>query len=242
MKKWYLMIVVAFLGVMITSCSDEPTPTKEIDPNVVLAYKEGGVSKCFKFDTLENFKRKTKTSKWEIENENILGDLIYHDVIMFTDGMVLTPVQIPIYFGGTIAELRMTWDAYRKVTKCKELLYVEVPFFYDEAAERIRINQFEYDVEKMTGTELQVSELSPNELSKITLYYKLYTMPQEELDRIVKFDSEQEAYLYIVKKAKEEFGEKIDLNKIYSPNIIFDEPIIDLNDLEERILSEEYLY
>lgn len=242
MKKWYLMIVVAFLGVMITSCSDEPTPTNEIDPNVVLAYKEGGVSKCFKFDSFKIYDRDNLTSNWMLNTDDYLIDLIYNDVIMFTEGKVLTPVQIPMYFGGTIAELRMTWDAYRKITKCKELLYVEIPFSYDESTQKMRINRHEYNVEKMTATELQFNNLCAGELSKFVYHYIQYSMPQEELDRIVKFDSEQEAYLYVVKKAKEEFGEKIDLNKIYSPNIIFDEPIIDLNDLEERILSEEYLY
>lgn len=49
------------------------------------------------------------------------------------------------------------------------------------------------------------------------------------------FESEIAAYEYILQCAREKFGDTIDLNEVYSPNVIYDYNIIDLNQLEEHL-------
>lgn len=235
MKKYIFIVVTIFAMSVVCSCSDEP----EIENNVVEAYKAGDVTKNFQIESVKIFTKDNPNAKWERVDEDYMIDLVYDESILFNNGRVCTALNLHPMSDDLSGELLMVWSAYKKVTKCDNLLYTTVAFQLDQATNRMKINNWFFNVEVMTETELRINDnVYENGTRKCVYTYKLASMSQSELDKIVYFDSRKDAYLYIVKVASEYFGDTIDLNKIYSPNIIFDEPIIDLNELEERIELE----
>lgn len=235
-----IILMVSLLAMLAVSCSSDE-PKTEIDSEVVQAYRAGGVTKCFKIADLDIFIRDNSHSKWKRPDSDYVVDLIYNRSILFSNGKVCTSLNFSLGQGELIDRLSMVWEAYRKKTQCKEILYVAVPFELDESTNRMRIDDSLYNVEKMTETELRINDnVSDDDCMKIVFKYELSSISPSEVERIVTFDSRKDAYYHIVKVAREYFGDTIDLNKVYAPNIILDDPIIDLNELEDRLDAGMY--
>lgn len=241
MNKIIFMLTV-LLGLILTSCSSDE-PSIEINNEVVRSYQEGGVTRCFDCVGNDYMERDNPQSSWRpSENPPYYGAYITNERILFTKGQVWTPVDLCMYKGAVVAELAMVWDAYQQVTGNKNTLWVTTLFHLDEETRILKIGDFKYSVEKMTENELRVNtETAEGETSKWVYTYRIYDMPQSQIDNILTFDSRREAYRHIIKVAREQFGNKIDLNEIYKPYIIFDEPVIDLDKLEEMVENDEYL-
>lgn len=240
MNKIIFMLTV-LLGLVLTSCSSDE-PSIEINKEVVRSYQEGGVTRCFERIEVNYLVRDNPNSKWKPDESGTFFEYFPNKRILFAKGQVWTLVDMPMHWGSVVADLRMTWGAYQDVTGNKNTLYVTTPFHLDEENKIMMVGSYMYTVEKMTEKELRIStETEEGKTTKLVYKYRIYDMPQAEIDNILTFDSRKEAYRHIIKVAREQFGNKIDLNEIYKPNIIFDEPIIDLDKLEEMVENEEYL-
>lgn len=240
MKKWYLLLITVFLGVM-ASCSDEPKTG--IDDETIAAYEDGTAFKYFKYDKTYRFKRSNPNAGWILDNNN---DIVYgithytHNQLLFKDGKVMTPIRFHVYAPNTVQTLEEIWEEYKKQTNCRDLLYIAVPFQMNKTNGTMLVYDMPYKIETMTATNLQISQEDRDLLSKQTESYTLTSISQENLDRIVTFDSEKDALLYIIKKSKELFGNVIDLNEVHDSSIYNEAYVIDLNELEDLVCSGTY--
>lgn len=239
--KNLIFIMAALVGLVLTACSSDE-PAVEINNEVVRSYQEGGVTRCFDRVRVDIYLRDNPGSNWKSTDNEFDGFSFENDNIIFSKGQVWTPVDLSMDKGSVVANLKMTWGAYQDVTGNKNTLYVSTPFHLDEENKTMMVGFYKYNVEKMTEKELRISDVTTEEdKSKFVYTYRVYGMSQSEIDNILTFDSKKEAYRYIIKVAKAQFGDKINLNEIYKPDIIFDDPIIDLNELEEMVENEEYV-
>lgn len=234
--KTFIWIVAAILGLIVSSCtSDEPTT--EINDEVVEAYQNGGITKCFKISSSDHFKRKDVNSKWEkLTNDGIAGIYPACEMIVFTKGQVWTEVRLHPSMKKVYSTLSSVWQMYKHKTGCNEILYTATTFQFDRSKKILTIDDIQYNVEKMTENELRINDDVMNDSHyKISYLYKTHSLSASYLDRIKTFDTKKDAYYYILNVAKECFGDKIEWDKVYNNG---SKEVIDLNELE-RMLEEE---
>ena len=138
------------------------------------------------------------------------------------------------------------WYAYLKVTGKNINLYITDNFAYDSQKNKVSINNRAFDILKFEPEEIVIAYRS-------TYYggeYKnggqfvdyIYYQPAESVKidpaTDLGFDSELDAYQYILDCEHAQFGDVINLNEYYKPDITFDYPIIDLKKLDQEL---EYL-
>lgn len=217
--------MAALVGLVLTACSSDE-PSIEINNNVVESYKAGGVTRYFKMVDREYFSWDDENSKWILmEGTPLAGSFDNLSAILFTKGEVCTPLYMPM--SSRLGNLWIAWGAYKKVTKNRNMLYVSTPFFFNDEAGTVEIEGHPYTVEKMTENQLQIFDDSPITYDGITFIkqlkivstYEVSDLSQAEIDNILTFGSKKEAYRYIIKVAKAQFGDKINLNEIYKPDL-----------------------
>lgn len=230
-------------GFLLAACSSEDEPKQEIDAQTVKGYQSGELSRCFKIKNYETYVREDgNSSKWKEPDKDYCRDFFPISRIYFTEGKVWIMLELdPVKNSYAKWQTMMALNAYKKVSQKKPVIYVATTFRVDPESNVMRIKDSYFKVIKMTNASLvlddYVEEVYPEDRIRDILYYESEIIPQEELDRSVSFESERAALLYIIKIAREQFGNIIDLNKIYSSEIL-DEPIINLDELEEKIYAE----
>lgn len=234
-------IIVALCAIVLTACSSDE-PQYKVDNDVVEAYRTGAESRCYKFEYLVNFVRENPNAEWK-SNGDIDCDYVIFERILFKDGNVMALLNLAPFRGSVYSECRLVQSAFQKVTGDNTRYYVSIPFSFNSETNIMKIGYGCYTVKEMTQESLILDDYVPSLYDadtwvKAIFYYKAYEIPESELEQSLSFATEKDAMLDIVKKARDYFGNTIDLNEIYKPNIIYDDPIIDLNKLEEMIYEE----
>lgn len=133
-KHFYLFI--ALVGFMMVSCSSDE-PKTEISQELAEGYRDGTVSKCFKFDKCELFERADESSEWH-PVEEWYGEIFYPSMIYFTGGKVLASVEFPSTTDEVYREVKELWEALVNTKKCDEHLYVSTDFQLDNSEKKTR--------------------------------------------------------------------------------------------------------
>lgn len=164
--------------------------------------------------------------------------------IIFSDGHVWAPYStFSLTFGPS--KFGMAWDAYKKVTGVTASLYVGHDFRYDESDRKVTFLGREFDMLLFNRNSFVMAENFPLLASdsdgnrvvvgdgfEITAYER--TADVAMLDPgAIGFNSNAEVMAYIIDKCREQFGEVINLNVVYAPNVIFDDPYIYIENLEK---------
>lgn len=248
LKKFRIYVVAATISAFGTSCSSDSEFPSEPNMEFIHTLARSTENATYKLSDWRNFKKPVEFNKWhEVDIKQYYGACaIIPGRIIFNGGKVWTPVDLFSVSGGP-CEFFLPWEAYKKVTGQSDLkLYVSIDFEYDAEARTIRIDSYEYDVLKFEPAEIVLSFQCHyyggeyhNGGESMDWYYMTPTTPIEiDQEKDLGFANKFEAYAYILKCARETFGDKIDLNEIYSPNTEFDYPEIDLVRLETVL---EYL-
>lgn len=242
--KHIFYILPVLCAILLSACSsDEPQEVFNIDKKIVGAYETGAKTTAFKLTTLDYFRRDDPKSEWKrITDSHIDYDYVTYDRIVFDQGDVKGLLNLDPYRGSVYNQCESVLTAYKKMTGDRSIYYVSVPFALSRETNVMKIGRFSYVVKEMTEESLVLDDYVPEIHDaypfinfKTILKYTNYEIPQSELDRMSTFPTEKEALLDIVKRAREYFGDKIDRNEIFKTEIIFDDPIIDLNLLEQEI-------
>lgn len=242
-RKMVMWLSVALVGLVVSACaSDEPKT--EINDDFVQACEAGSVTRYYELDELIDYE--LEGSKWVKSSEPMIGFYMNDDKILFKDGKFWTPLHI-FCDAGTTKTLSMVddaWDAYKKKSRCKDVINVAIPFKLNKEENELicRAQLFHrdsfYNVEKFTKKEIRLFDygIDGNYVQRFkTVYvYKPVEMSQTEIDRIIPFDSEVDAYYYVLRVCKEYFGDEINyqyMDRKYK---------VDLNELEDRLDAEMY--
>lgn len=237
MKKIVIGLFALTACVAFQSCSSDDEPKVEVDSEVVSACASGELTKCYKLVDREYHGHKNGSAKSaETKGDYIVDPLEYDPsdwTILFMDGKTITPLHWDSSDEnyGTISILNEVWYAYRKMANSKVELYVAVPFGFDESNSSFRTLDRTYSVMVMKEDKLRLKYKDEDRDSRIVYDYVKYPISQYELDQCAVFDSKLEAYRYIAETAKDFFGSKLELCKVY-PSAT---GIIDIDDLLERL-------
>lgn len=253
MKQLYSFLLLGFLSLvamLCISCSENGAPDKngKIDPEAIEVLSRQGSVATYKMTEVKMFNKDSQSNgKWEeVDLDGLCGwQTSLPQTLLFQDGKLWR--ELPLFNISTGPHiLYYPWAAYLKVTGQAIDLYIAPKFIYDEVGNTFSIGEYakfdviEFNDSKLTlSSETQYSGGRTGEGGKNLeiLYYEI-TDPVVLGDPDAKaFDSDKEAYRYILDCARKQFGRYIDLNEIYYPNIIFDNPIVDLDEVE-KILRE----
>lgn len=198
----------------------------------------------YKMSNWRWFNMPTGTTKWNELNPSEWCGISASGPgqIIFYNEKVWNPLSLFSMSTGP-TEFGMVWNAYLKATGKSDRLFIAVDFNLDIENKKIKLGKYMYDILKFEPEEIVVSlkykywggENGDGGMSMDWMYYT----PAETviIDDINDhgFETEIAAYEYILKCAREKFGDTIDLNTVYAPNVIFDYNIIDLNEIEEHL-------
>jgi hypothetical protein len=141
-------------------------------------------------------------------------------------------------------ELYMPWLAYCKVTGETKSLYVATPIQLDEEAYTISMNGKTFYVLEASEDSFKLSYKSTysysdgevgNQLEVST--YQKGVLDDIDESNILWYDSERALITDICAKIKNKFGNQFNLNDYLAPDIILDDPMVDMDKVEAALLS-----
>lgn len=180
--------------------------------------------------------RKNSSSKWKNSDEIIVGLDADADWIYIDKGQIF--VSLDLYGDDNIyIMLNMVNAAYKKATNSNRKYFLASSLTSNTEKTETKINGQKYKFRKFDASSLVLEEITDaDDHYKCIIHYEARSIPQSALDGVVTVQRGKDAYYDIIDTAKEYFGDTIDLSKIYdSDNVILDNPIIDLNALEEEV-------
>lgn len=170
------------------------------------------------------------------------------DEIIFSDGHAWAPYStFSSSFGPS--KFGTAWAAYKKATGVITSLYVGHDFAYDASSRRLTFLGREFDMLLFNRNNIIVAENGPcwqscpeeNRMKEgdcfhITSYKRTADVAMLAPGALG-FASNDEVAAYIIEKCREYFGEVINLNEVYAPGAMFDNPYIYIKDLETLLAS-----
>lgn len=243
-RKIMPLIGGLFLLSIMTGCNNENEFPKNLNTQHITLLSRTTEPITYKMSDWRWFTMPTGTTKWnEMDPSEWCGisapgpgQIIFYNEKVWNALSLFSLSTGPTEFG-------MVWNAYLKAANKNDRLFIAVDFNLDIDNKKINIGKYTYDILKFEPEEIVValtSKYSGGENGNGGKNWDwMYYTPAETviIDDITDhgFESEIAAYEYILQCAREKFGDTIDLNEVYSPNVIYDYNIIDLNQLEEHL-------
>lgn len=212
-----------------------------LDAGALGSFRLGEESAIYEFESRRTFiSDELSDGKW-VDATDMVRD--YTSPIpasmVFTDGYCFIPFELlephPLY---------MPWRAYIEVTgKYVELmLYAE--FGMSEDNRLLDIAGNEYSIESLSDDAMTISRRlsyvggrTPGK-EGVSLYVQTFRkehFSQAFYDETLRFKSEHELYEHVISLLRAEFGDVIDLNEVFYPSAIFDDPIVNIADLAAEL-------
>ncbi len=181
--------------------------------------------------------------KWELMEDVYDGvDTSLPKAIVFVYGECCVPFQL--WRNSGPHPLALAWDAYQAVVgrSISLLLGCEFKLTGDDGR-NFMIGDRTYAIECMSHNKFTLSYRSTFlggrtgnggetlELARYVENAKAFDLEEN----VLVFRSEREMCIHVIALLREQFGEEINLNDIYSPEIIYDEPIIRISELEHQL-------
>ncbi|MBD5220054.1 MAG: hypothetical protein HDS72_07495 [Bacteroidales bacterium] len=168
--------------------------------------------------------------------------------IIFSEGKVWAPYSTFSLSLGP-SKIGMAWDAYKKASGEKISLYVGNDFKFEDADRSVHFLGREFVMLMFNRNSFIVAEsgtvmksrpedheMITGEIVKVVAYERTADVAMLEPGAIG-FESNEEVAAYIIAKCRELFGDVINLNEVYAPNVILDNPYINLDDLEKSVAA-----
>ena len=242
MKKLYAISLIGVLAFVLSACSndDEPYFSGRIDSEYLENLMEIGATKSYTLSHIRTYWNRPNTNyQWEEYDYKewdgwqspfpstlaIVGGQAYIHPTFFISAYGLHPVY-------------MLWRTFLRTQPRSYVpeFYYSVPFDYDKAGNTLSINH-QYNVVEASGNKLVLyydSDFTSSDGKGVERVVAYYTecdpkLPAEN-ERLF-FDNLHELYGFMLGKAHDEFGDSVDLNQYYYPDIIFDHPMVDIAEL-----------
>jgi hypothetical protein len=142
-------------------------------------------------------------------------------------------------------ELYLPWYAYCKVTGEKRSLYVATPILLDEESFTITMNGKTFEIPEASGDGFKLSYKTGYRKGgddTIGTHLEINTYLKGDLDsfdesQIIWYESERDLIVDICSKIRSELGDQFNLNNYLAPDIELDDPMVDMDEVENALLS-----
>lgn len=264
MKELKKLLFLALTGLTFAGCSNSengPEPVTDpdsdtpeinvettIDQDVITQIVFEGKPASYSFADVWAF-NSDEMSNWEWEEINLHNvDGWSHSFplqLQFKDGKILRNAFDEPYTPGPDT-YETIWNAYCKVTREKRALMISFEFSIDAENNVFSFDGRNYDVRAFNDKSIEFSYVSTywggrtNKGGKELTIGKYEKNDNIEADgnSVLIFDSKLDCEKYVLTVAREKFGSSMNLNEIYAPYVILDQPIIDLDALAESIFTD----
>lgn len=147
--------------------------------------------------------------------------------ITFQDGEVYTPIQL-FHSSGYCIEFDILWNVYEIATRKHFNFYCRGAIEKNLLLRHINIDDIELYIHSFSGKDFVLSNTSEyagglHQNGGHTLEVSYYNFTDDTLNlggKDIVFDSHKECLQYILDKCREQFGDEVDVNKIFTDRIL----------------------
>ncbi len=240
----FSLALVAISACMITSCADADEP--EFDKAFSRSLSEGREAVVYKTSSFRLFNLPNATGKWkEVDLSEYMGfEGVSPRYMIIQDGKISTNYRTWRSAGPTL--IGIIWEAYLHSTKGKQSLYLSRKFEINDEDSSISIDGRTFTVGYINKDSFRLIHLSEyaggienlGGTHKEVCDYK--AAPAETINKedMLVFETEKELMQGVINLAREHFGDTVDLNKVYSGLVEFDQPkraIYNLDEVEAKL-------
>lgn len=227
--SWLLVTVLPLLATF-TSCSDnndEPKPLPQKQTEILKSYASGEKSMLFKSTTFRAFRRSAETdNKWkDFDLSGYDGwTFNYLDDFIISGGASYVELNLA-YDDMGYYDVIQVWQYYGKYLAAanKEIptIYIKHDECIDLEKSKIEIGPYTNDVVSVSDKSIKLwayteSVNSENEYSffRLERVYTATGLTADAMENIATVSSEREGILYIIRTAREAFGDILDVSKL----------------------------
>lgn len=248
MKKYYL-VIVGLLALMGGACSSDSEPGAEngIQGEVIVGLQQLGSAATYTIESRNLYNRDSGSGgRWESVSFDDGYTMPLPASLVFQDGKLWSEAK---YFSMTSGPemLGMLWDAYCARTNERRRLFVGYDFSFDESMKALSVESgfsliAEYNVETFNEQRLTLNCVTRYEGGHtgqggdrmFKAVYRRTSDARMDSNGILAFDSQYDCDRYVWEKAYSVFGRYVDLNECFGPEVIFDNPVVDLDAIEPK--------
>lgn len=250
MKLMKFFTILAAGLMLLTSCAGDDAPDMPKDnADFFKALTRGEASVSYKLASFEAYDKEYAVSdKYEKLNlEDWVGwELPAPGVITIHEGKTWSPLVMFTEVEGPVA-LSFPLEAYRQKTGFSKRFYVACPFEYDDESNEVTIGEKRYEKVSVNEEELVVNYISQYWKGgvegvagewKWVLTYEKSALSLPDMEKILFYDSEYDAFMAILEMLRAEFGDEVNVNDYLSQWVILDEPVFNFDEIESRIKAK----
>lgn len=248
MKSTFVYITLALSLFGLVACEKEDNNSANTQ-EYMEALSRGSEAATYELSKVEVFRREYDSNKgWEKVNLMDYVGLYFRapENLTIYDGRTWIPLEMFSPVTGP-DELELPLRAYRMQTGFDKEFYIAPLIDYNAEQGTMKIDGMPYTILSASASNLNLQEIHQYVQSdpekggefRYDLYYEHRTLSLPDMGKILFFDTELEAKLAIIEMLRARFGDVFNLNDYLGGYIILDDPIIDLNEIENRI-REEY--
>lgn len=265
MKRVFFRFLAMVMGLIpLVSCSNEKDVDDlfkegmtELTRTTMRKVASGEQSIYLERENYDWYMKDRNSSKWEKQEPYtwVGHSAVSPKAIYFENGCTWLPYQMvsDAYFNP----LALPWKAYCKVTNQSKSLFIVNPIEFDESRGIVTINNREWTLLSIADDyfKMRVDYESGNwayspwevdqkentwlavENKEITAYkiHHDYTLNKDEL---LLFDSEADLQRELIRMIREKLGNEFNLNEIFYPDVEYDDPIVNMDEVEKELFGE----
>lgn len=240
LRNLFTLFAVATL-VLLTACNKDENPVND-SANLLEQLTKGEKSACYDLQDYKLYESNSSSPlSWnEVNLTDFLGWMqTPPSKLIVSEGKTWVPLSFWTSYGPS--SLYLPFVAYCKTTGFNKDVYVVSDFIYDKDNNTVKIEDNTYSVQYSDDTKLIVDlyhNTNKGQLKEVAIF-KIGELTLLDKSKIVYYDNEYDAYMAIIQMIRDEFGNSFNLNDYLGDNIILDDPMVNLDEIEQEI---EHLY
>lgn len=237
---------LALLSAMtLTSCSSDDAPKATFDEEFATQLSRGEKTVCYQTTAIEQWNEKADGSYEQVNLNDLSGfESLTPGTIIVQDGKAIAELELMRSSGPDAIALPLS--AYQKATGKAFKVFLSSDVSLSADNKKLSIGEYESKVLEINdgGMKLEThcdywdpeDNYEKRDAYQVTTYQTVAFTPID-FERQLICSDRKDAYRKIIALCREQFGNTINLNEVFAPEIQFDNPIIDLDELEKQLLD-----
>lgn len=243
MKKSFIFTLLA--AVALTSCTSDKEPQAVFDEEFATQLSRGEKTVCYQITDIETWEEKADGSFEQVNLNDWDGfESLTPGTIIVQDGKAIAELELMRSSGPDAIALPLS--AYQKATGRAFMVFLSTDISLSADNKKLSIGEYESKVLEINdgGMKLEThcdywdpeDNYEKRDAYQVTTYQTVAFTPID-FERQLLCSDRKDAYRKIIALCREQFGNTINLNEVFAPEIQFDNPIIDLDELEKQLLD-----